>query len=198
MIVAYLIPCGRRCDMRRIGTVLLAVVLVSAALTGCGLHRGGAGEQAVDPAAGLSPEAAALTALGFEVDEVEAGATAPTETRSEEVAPDQRWRHRPRPATRMWMRRNLLHGEIAVQTGAGVRTVVVQRGEVTAVSEAELTVASTDGFTQTWTLGDDRLRVLEARSTVEARRLEVGDPVGVAGVDRDGGLVARVIAIDNR
>jgi hypothetical protein len=188
--------------MRRIGIALLAAVLAAGALAGCGLRRDdNPGDQAVDVAAGLSPEAAALTALGYESDESDELATsgvAPTAT-AEPASPEagQRWRHRPGLANRVWLRRNLLHGEVVVQTDDGTRTVLVQRGEVTALSETELAVASSDGFTQTWALGDE-LRVIEARDTVDPQQLRPGDPVGVAGALVGDGPVARIVVIDNR
>jgi hypothetical protein len=183
--------------MRRIGIALLAAVLAAGALAGCGLRRDdGTGEQPVEVAAGLSPEAAALAALGYESDELAVSGVAPTSAPAS-VDAGPRWRHRPGPATRVWLRRNLLHGEVVVQTDDGARTVLVQRGEVTALSGTELSVASSDGYTQTWTLGDE-LRVIEARDTVDPQQLQPGDPVGVAGALAGDEPVARIVVIDNR
>ena len=59
-----------------------------------------------------------------------------------------------------------LHGEAVVKTkDGGTKTVAVQRGEVTAIDGDSVTVKSTDGFTLTWTFGDE-LRVVERRTTV--------------------------------
>jgi hypothetical protein len=163
--------------MRRIGTITLAAAL----LAGCGL-RADQEPATVDVAAGAGPEAAALTAMGFET----------LETAS--PAPDQRWPRRP---ARVWLRRNLLHGEVTVQTEDGTRTVLVQRGQVTALTDTEITVESSDGFDQTWTFHSE-LRVVEARAAIDAGELQPGDPVGVAGSRQDSGPVARLIVIDHR
>ena len=49
-----------------------------------------------------------------------------------------------------------LHGTFVVPDGdGGYRTVMTQRGEVTAVSETSLTVKSEDGFVATYRLTDD-------------------------------------------
>jgi hypothetical protein len=93
--------------------------------------------------------------------------------------------------------RDLLHGEVVVETADGARTVLVQRGEVTGRSAGTVTVTSRDGFTQTWTYGD-RLRVLESRTTVEPRELAVGAEVGVAGHERGGTPVANLLVIRGR
>ena len=76
----------------------------------------------------------------------------------------------------------------------GTKTVAVQRGEVTAIDGDSMTVKSTDGFTMTWTFGED-LRVVERRTTVQPSEVKVGTTLGVAGAkDGDRG-VARLIVI---
>ena len=74
-----------------------------------------------------------------------------------------------------------LHGEFVVQTKDGVtKTIAVQRGEVTAVDADSLTVASVDGFEQTWTL-TDTTRVRKNGEQADVAALAVGDWVGVIG-----------------
>ena len=95
----------------------------------------------------------------------------------------------------MLLRKNTLHGEAVVKTkDGGTQTVAVQRGEVTAIDGNSMTVKSTDGFTMTWTFGED-LRVVERRATVQPSEVKVGATLGVAGAkDGDKG-VARLILI---
>ena len=54
--------------------------------------------------------------------------------------------------------RGALHGEFVVPDGSGgFRTMVVQRGEVTAVSKTEITVVSEDKFSTTYAVTEDTL-----------------------------------------
>ena len=54
--------------------------------------------------------------------------------------------------------RGALHGEFVVPDGnGGFRTMVVQRGEVTAVSKTEITVVSEDKFSATYAVTEDTL-----------------------------------------
>jgi hypothetical protein len=51
-----------------------------------------------------------------------------------------------------------LHGEFVVPDGnGGFRTMVVQRGEVTAVSKTSITVVSEDKFSTTYAVTEDTL-----------------------------------------
>ncbi|MEV4636537.1 hypothetical protein AB0J80_04210 [Actinoplanes sp. NPDC049548] len=125
------------------------------------------------PATDVTDEAYALTA-------VEAPASAP---------PTQGQR-----GLRKHLRKNTLHGEITVQGKDGVKTIVVQRGTVTAVDSQSVSVKSTDGFAQTWTF-DDKLRVLQDRKTVERSALKTGVEVGVAGGKEGDGPLARLIVL---
>lgn len=49
------------------------------------------------------------------------------------------WRHE--------LGRRVLHGEVTVQTSEGVKTLVMARGQVTALSRDAITVRSSDGST---------------------------------------------------
>ncbi|WP_328460453.1 hypothetical protein OHA21_29850 [Actinoplanes sp. NBC_00393] len=97
-------------------------------------------------------------------------------------------------AVRKQLRKNTLHGEMTVQAKDGVRTVVVQRGKITAVTDAGVTVESTDGFDLTWTYGDP-LRVVKDREPADKAALTTGAEVGLGGV-RDGAVTkARLIIL---
>jgi hypothetical protein len=74
--------------------------------------------------------------------------------------------------------RGALHGEFVVPDGnGGFRTMVVQRGEVTAVSKTEITVVSEDKFSATYTVTADTL-VNAARDGITT--IEKGAKVSVA------------------
>lgn len=188
--------------MRRFGVMTASLVLAAVGalgLTGCGAGRGSA-QDVTDLTAAMEAEGQALTALGFEpVDMAPLGSrdsrTDPSATPSgtaDQAEPGER--SRKRHPMRAFLRTNTLHGEIVVQTADGTRTIVVQRGTVTAIDDDSMTVRSTDGFTMTWTFGE-KLRVIERRTTVQPEDVEVGAEVGVAGAkDGDGGT-ARLIVI---
>ncbi|MEV5763444.1 hypothetical protein AB0L34_02540 [Micromonospora sp. NPDC052213] len=180
------------------GTLLAAVAL---GLTGCGAAEVAgqpARESAVEVVAALGAEGQALAAMGFDagdlaVDPVAAPASPsatgekPRRERAEE------WRkHR---QARVLLRKSTLHGEAVVRTkDGGTRTVAVQRGEVTAIDGGKMTVKSTDGFTMTWTFGNE-LRVVERRTTIASTDIGVGTTVGVAGAKEGDGGVARLIVV---
>lgn len=185
--------------MRRFGVVTASLVLAAvgaAGLTGCGVGRAPA-QDAVDAAVALSADAQALTALGFSpVDMRPGGAMDPSAEPAADESPDARPGDRPRKRhqARGFLRRNTLHGEIVVQTDDGTRTIAVQRGTVTEIDDDSMTVKSTDGFTLTWTFGDE-LRVIERRKTVQPDDVEVGTEVGVAGAKDGDAATARLIVI---
>jgi hypothetical protein len=159
----------------------IAVIALAAALTlsGCGgapqaAPSGPAGTQALGD---VDAELVALETVGL-ADAADGGD-----------------KQRPRPRLiRKHLRTNTLHGEVAVQGKDGVRTVVVQRGTITEVSDAGITVESTDGFDLTWTYGD-QLRLVQDRQAVERSVLRTGVQVGVGGV-REGEITkARLIVV---
>ncbi|MEV0713367.1 hypothetical protein [Asanoa sp. NPDC050611] len=182
------------------GVGLAAVVGLG--LTGCGVMGGGvpaAGDDAgVEVSAGMGVEGQALAALGFDPNEITPAELAQMNEAkaSPSAAPKEKDRDRgQRRKARVLLRKNTLHGEAVVKTkDGGTQTVLVQRGQVTAVDGDSLTVKSTDGFTLTWEFADD-LRVVERRNTIQPDQLEAGDQVGVAGTkDGDGGA-ARLVVI---
>jgi len=153
-------------------------------LTACGVGAGPTGAPAV-AAADLADEAYALTAVGMStsLEDDPAPAASDSATLGER-----------RRAARKFLRKNTLHGEMTVQGKNGVKTVVVQRGTVTAVDATSVSVKSTDGFTQTWTLGDP-LRVVQNRKAADAAAIKTGAEVGVAGKKDGDKTVARLVAI---
>ncbi|GIF17730.1 hypothetical protein BJ973_009305 [Actinoplanes tereljensis] len=134
-------------------------------------------------ASDVADEAVALQQVGFE--------TGLADTPSAEASAGDA----PRKTIRKYLRRNTLHGEVVIQTRKnGPKTVVVQRGSVTAVSADSVSVKSTDGFALTWKFGD-KLRVVQDRKTTELSALKTGAEIGLAGT-RDGDVTsARLIAI---
>ncbi|MFF3853536.1 hypothetical protein [Micromonospora sp. NPDC002575] len=196
-------------------TSLLAAVALG--VTGCGpaqVAQDASGEVAVDVSAALGAEGQALAALGFDPGDLDlvaapapAGAAAPgaqsgspapasgepdaKERRGERA---QEWRKR-RQARVLLRKKNTLHGEVVVgMKDGGTRTVAVQRGEVTAIDGDSMTVKSTDGFTMTWTFGDD-LRVVERRKTIQPEAVRVGATVGVAGAKDGDAAKARLVLL---
>jgi hypothetical protein len=184
--------------MRRFGIVATTALLAGVGmlgLTGCGPDQDaapGAAQGAVEVVAAMGAEGQALAALGFDSTDIE-----PTTGGESSAGPDQDstsdgWRKRHR--ARVLLRDNALHGEVVVQAKDGTKTIVVQRGRVTAIDADSMTVTSTDGFTLTWTFGD-KLRVVQRRASVQPDQVEVGAEVGVAGAkDGDHGI-ARLIVI---
>jgi hypothetical protein len=188
-------------------TALLAATALGVA--GCGPAQGGQSastETAVEVAAATDVDGQALAALGFDpadLDLDQLAAPAPSTSASEQAGPQdkrggkgQEWRKRHRD--RALLRGNVLHGEVVVQgRDGGTKTVAVQRGQVTAVDERSMTVTCSDGFTMTWTF-DEKLRVVERRTTVRSSDIKVGTTVGVAGAKAGDGGVARLIVVPSK
>ncbi|MFF5177207.1 hypothetical protein ACFY2Q_04160 [Micromonospora sp. NPDC000316] len=181
-------------------TALLAAVALG--VSGCGAAEVAgqpAREAAVEVSAAMGVDGQALAAMGFDADDLDvqnvAAPASPSPSAAEKARPKRGEEWRKRRQARVLLRKNTMHGEVAVQTkDGGTRTVAVQRGEVTAIDGDSMTVKSTDGFTMTWTFGDD-LRIVERRATVQPSEVKVGAKLGVAGAkDGDKG-VARLILI---
>ncbi|RZU49144.1 hypothetical protein EV385_0880 [Krasilnikovia cinnamomea] len=168
----------------------IALTLTTVSLAGLlGLTACGAGPSTpAAAAADVSDEATVLAQVGFETGLEDD--TTPSTAASADAK-----RHGPGQGTgRRFLRKNTLHGEVTVQTKSGVRTVVVQRGTVTAVSADGVTVKSTDGFAQTWSFGD-RLKVRQDRKPAETSAIKAGAQVGVAGLKDGDTATARLIAV---
>ncbi|MBA3743604.1 hypothetical protein [Sporichthya sp.] len=85
------------------------------------------------------------------------------------------------------------HGEATVKTRTGeYRSVLVQRGAITAVDPDSMTLRSADGFVATWTL-TDATRVRSERRSGDLADLTVGDTVGVAGTGSGNEGTAKVV-----
>ncbi|GIF59080.1 hypothetical protein Air01nite_51750 [Asanoa iriomotensis] len=178
--------------------------VVGLGLTGCAAAGGGlpaVGDDAgVEVSAGMGIEGQALAAMGFDPNEITPAEMA--QMAQAKAAPSaspgatEKDRDRgERRKARVMLRKNTLHGEAVVRTkDGGTQTVLVQRGQVTAVDGDSITVKSTDGFTISWSFADD-LRVVERRSTIQPAQVAVGDQVGVAGTKSGDGGVARLVVI---
>jgi hypothetical protein len=165
-------------------------------LTACGpAGSSGAGTRGADidavaaVPAELEAEQEVLAAVGFETQAEPTPGATPSAGRGDGERAGPRKRH----GARLLLRRNTLHGEVVVQTkDGGTKTVLMQRGSVTQITDTTVTVKSADGFTQTWTFGD-KLHVIEHRTSIKADAIAAGDEIGVAGT-RDGDrAVARLI-----
>lgn len=155
-------------------------------LTACGAGAGAPGVSAAT-VTDVAGEAYALQEVGLETGlEADPGASA-----SAAPVKDKRRKH---VGARRFLRKNTLHGELTVQGKDGVRTVLVQRGTVTAVTATTVSVKSTDGFALTWTFGD-KLRVVQDRKSAGAAAIKTGAEVGVAGAEDGDKSVARLVAI---
>ncbi|MET7424368.1 hypothetical protein [Dactylosporangium sp. NPDC005555] len=76
--------------------------------------------------------------------------------------------------------RNMLHGEGVVQTKNGTERVALQKGTITSVTTSQIGVKSSDGWSKTWTLGNN-VRVYENQATVQPSALTTGSLITVAG-----------------
>jgi hypothetical protein len=156
-------------------TAKIAAFAFALALTGCGTPV---------PAAEVADSAVELVALQ------EVGYT--SEAAGEEVGDKPGVRPR---AVRKLLRKNTLHGEVVVRDREGEdRTVVVQRGEVTAADDKGFTVKSADGYQLTWTFGE-KARVVENREKAERGAVRTGVKVGVGGVRDGSATTARLIIV---
>lgn len=95
---------------------------------------------------------------------------------------------------KVMLRRNVLHGEAVVQTKDGPVTVMVQRGEVTAIAKDSVTVKSSDGFTMTWAFHPE-LRVVEKRASIQPSEIRTGAAIAVAGPKHGERTQARLIVL---
>jgi hypothetical protein len=152
-------------------------------------------DAALAAAAGLEEQA--LTALGFAPSELTVAKPAPGSSAEPGADPSagpgrgERGKNR-RPLARALLRGRVLHAEAVVQTDEGVKTLISQRGTITAIDDRSVTVKSADGFTLTWTFGDE-VRVIDRRRTVQPTELAEGVEVGVAGAKDGDTSVARLI-----
>jgi hypothetical protein len=92
------------------------------------------------------------------------------------------WRHALGP--------RVLHGEVTLQTREGVKTVVMARGKVTALSKDAITVKSSDGVETSFTLNGDT-RYGFRNEPAPSAELKVGDTAFVTGEKSGSGATAK-------
>jgi hypothetical protein len=186
--------------MKRTSLRLLLPVALLAALALAGCQMGGAGAgPATSGDTDLSWDQQALQSIGFSLDDVAPGFAAVDPSQlvpSASPSPGRgirpgRLRHR---LLRFGFGRRIEHGEAVVQTDEGTRTVVVQRGQVTAVDATSATVRSADGFTLTWVFGNP-FTVVKDRAKATPAAVAVGATVGVAGFKDGGTTTARLLVV---
>lgn len=154
-------------------------------LTGCGAAATTAGD--VD-----SVDQQAMSALGISTTDTSDVST--TTSPSASATPGgQQARHK-HPRLRRYLRKHTLHGSVTVQTKKGPQTVAVQRGTVVSVTSTELTVKSSDGFTETWRL-TDKTRVRAHRQRTEASAVKPNEQIGVAGREQGKTDTARLVVV---
>jgi len=162
----------------KLRVALATAALGAAALIGLTACGGSAGET-------LSPDATALTAVGFATDDL-----APAADPAPSAQP-----HALRPGKlRRELAHHVLHGEVVVQTKNGDKTIDVQRGTVTAVTDTTVTVKSSDGVTWTWTFGDP-LRVVQHGQKADKSAVQTGAEIGIAGAKNGSTVTANLIVI---
>ena len=88
--------------------------------------------------------------------------------------------------------RRVLHGEVTVQTREGVKTLVVARGQVTALSGTAITVKSSDGVETSFTINGDTRYGFRNEPAPRAE-LKVGEGAFVAGEKSGGQATAKRI-----
>jgi hypothetical protein len=98
------------------------------------------------------------------------------------------WRHA--------LGRRVLHGEVTIQTDEGVKTLVMARGEVTALSGDAITVKSSDGVETSFRIdGDTRFGF--RNEPAPSAELKVGEDAFVAGEKSgDRAVAKRVVSGD--
>jgi hypothetical protein len=87
-----------------------------------------------------------------------------------------------------------VHGEVTYKAKNGFRTIVFERGSVTAVSSTTVTVRAADGTTWTWDIVKNTV-VRQSGHVVTASKLTTGEQVLVAGQVTGGARDARLVRI---
>ena len=86
--------------------------------------------------------------------------------------------------------RRVLHGEVTLQTKDGVKTIVMARGSVTALSDDAIQVKSSDGVETSFAINDDTRFGFRDEPDPTAE-LKVGEDAFVAGEKSGDRAVAR-------
>ena len=87
-----------------------------------------------------------------------------------------------------------MHGEYTFQTKSGPRTLAFERGAITKVSGADVTVRASDGTTWTWVLAGGSA-VRENGTRVPAAKLAAGQQVFAGGQVSGSAHDARLVVI---
>jgi hypothetical protein len=188
----------RSARARLVVGVVLTGAIALLGLTGCGRLGIGAGSSSGDTdTSDVSWDGQALQAIGFSTDDVTLAADdtptpAPSHPAAKNGAAKNGARHR--LLRFAFANGRTLHAEGVVQTDEGTKTVVIQRGQVTAVDANSVTVKSTDGFTLTWQAGS-QLKVIVNRAASQLSSITVGETVGVAGTKDNGTTTARLLVV---
>jgi hypothetical protein len=178
---------------------LTGLLALSACGAGAGAPTGtagtssGGGAVAVTELGDLDGETLALTAVGLETGLEQAPAPAASGDAAARKA-DKAGQDRKAGQARKLLRKNTPHGAVTLQTKKGVKTVVVQRGAVTAVDATTVTVKSTDGFTTMWMFAD-QLKVRKDKQAAKADAVTVGAEVGVAGAKAGDTTTAKLVIV---
>jgi hypothetical protein len=115
---------------------------------------------------------------------------ATTTTQAPATVDNDRSRVKPRAGWRHALGRRVLHGEVTVQTKNGTKTVVLARGELTALSGDAITVKSSDGVETSFRIdGDTRFGFRNEPDP--SAELKVGEDAFVAGEKSGDTAVAR-------
>lgn len=93
--------------------------------------------------------------------------------------------------------KRVLHGEFVVTAKGGSRVVDVQRGTVTTVSTASVSLKSSDGFTGTYAVSAT-VRVRKSGAKADIAAVKVGDAVVVVATKLDGAVTARSIVVGTK
>lgn len=86
----------------------------------------------------------------------------------------------------------ILHGEATVQTPKGLQDVVVQTGTIASTTDSTITVKSSDGVTNTYTV-DKTTRIVLNGSSGTLSKLQTGDTVHVLAVKSGASTVAKAV-----
>jgi hypothetical protein len=89
---------------------------------------------------------------------------------------------------------NILHGEGIITTKQGTQTVAVQHGTVTAISDASVTLKSSDGYTKAWSFGKT-VHVIEHRKALQPTAIKIGTDLGVAGPRQGTSYTASLVIV---
>jgi hypothetical protein len=184
----------------KVRVALASVALGAVAAVGlaaCGQPATSAAAAMADSSTTLTPEASALSELGFSAQDMTlVDDPSPSPTGNSAPGPRAHAKHPGLRALtiRRALAKNVEHGEVVVKTKNGDKTIDVQRGTVTAIDSTTVTVKSSDGFTLTWTFGSP-IHVIEHRSSVQPSNVAVGANVGVAGTKTGGKVTASLLVI---